>query len=59
MNEEIFKNFKNLELEFNTAKDAYSLLEMIFIEIGPYRDGKVSDETWYKVRKFFHFDDSE
>jgi len=39
--------------------DAIELLNKVFHELGPYRDGKVTDETWYKVRDFFGFDDSE
>lgn len=35
------------------------LLEKLYLEIGPYQNGKVDDKTWDEVRNFFGFDDSE
>jgi hypothetical protein len=39
--------------------EGLQLLSFIFNELGPYQDGKISPETWEKVKKFFGFDDSE
>ena len=38
---------------------AYQLLETLFYEIGPYKNGTPSEHTWIKVRELFKFDDSE
>lgn len=41
------------------GEEAVKLLEAVYVEMGPYRQDKVSDETWRKVCDFFGFDDSE
>ena len=45
--------------EIATLETARRLLETIYTEIGPYKNGKLTDETWHKVKDFFEFDDSE
>lgn len=45
--------------EVADLKKARDLLSTVFTEIGPYRDGEVSDKTWNAVRDYFQFDDSE
>ena len=49
----------SLVQEYFHLKRVEELLDSIYVEIGPYRDGEVSSETWEKVRKHFKFDDSE
>ena len=48
-----------LSSEVEQLKEAHELLISVYIEIGPYRDREVKDETWEKVRNFFKFGDSE
>jgi hypothetical protein len=50
---------EKLLAEVGTAKKAMELLQRVYLELGPYRDGKIEDQTWNKVRDFFDFDDSE
>jgi len=45
--------------EILDLQEGKELLERLFIEIGPYKDGKISYELWNKVRDYFNFDDSE
>lgn len=45
--------------EFEHLKEARELLEKVYIEIGPYNDGGLSEETLMRLRAFFEFDDSE
>ena len=45
--------------EIRHLKEGMSLLQDIWGELGAYRDGKVSNETWHIVQDFFKFDDSE
>jgi hypothetical protein len=45
--------------EIRMLQQACDLLSKIYIELGPYRDGKIDDKTWDAVRDFFKFDDSE
>jgi hypothetical protein len=45
--------------EVADLKKARELLSAVFTEIGPYRDGKVSDKTWNAVSDYFKFDDYE
>ncbi len=49
-------NFVNEILDLQEAKE---LLEYIYIQIGPYQNGKIEKETWNKVCDYFNFDDSE
>lgn len=49
----------SLVQEYFHLKRVEELLDDIYVEIGPYQDGEVSNETWEKVRKHFKFDDSE
>ena len=39
--------------------EGMELLEKVWIEIGPYGQGKVSDQTASKLSSYFQFDDSE
>lgn len=48
-----------LFLEVEQLKEAHELLISVYLDIGPYRDRDVKDETWERVRNFFKFDDSE
>lgn len=47
--------------EYQKLVEAKALLESIYVELGPYRNREdaIKDETWYKVRDYFGFDDSE
>jgi hypothetical protein len=45
--------------EINELKLAKEILTEVYIDIGPYQDREVKDETWTRVRNFFNFDDSE
>lgn len=45
--------------EFERLQTASDLLEKVYTELGPYKDGKPTEETWDKIRAFFGFDDSE
>jgi len=47
--------------EYQKLVEAKALLESIYVELGPYRyrEDAIKDETWYKVRDYFGFDDSE
>lgn len=49
---------KTLE-EISKLKTAHELLFNVWLDVGPYKDRKVSEETWDKVRNYFKFDDSE
>lgn len=44
---------------YHELKQARELLLDLYIEIGPYKDGKIKESTWDKVRDYFDFDDSE
>lgn len=50
-------NIDNLLEEIKSMRTAVELLESLWIELGPYRANKISEETWDKVRSFFDFDD--
>ena len=52
MIEELIEELK----ELSKAKD---LLELVYLEHGPYQDKKISWDTWMQVRNFFNFDDGE
>lgn len=45
--------------ELQTLHEGFALLEKIWSDVGPYKNGKISDETWSKVRNYFQFDDAE
>lgn len=45
--------------EILDLQEAKELLEHIYVQIDPYKDGKIDDNTWRKVRDYFNFDDSE
>lgn len=53
--EHITKSMEELGLLF----EAKSLLEQVYMEHGPYGDGKISDKLRYKINDFFGFNDSE
>ena len=53
------KTWEQLTSHVKNGEDAVKLLEAIYIEHGPYRNGEIKDTTWDKVRDFFGFDDSE
>lgn len=52
MLEKLLKEIKDL-------KKAKELLNKVWIEMGPYRDNPISDETWNKISEYMFFDDSE
>lgn len=58
MDEERFQHVDNLFENINKLLEAFALLEKVYQEIGPYQDGKLTQETWFKVRDYFGFDDS-
>jgi hypothetical protein len=39
--------------------EAQELLEKIWLEIGPYREGELTDATHTRLNNFMRFDDSE
>lgn len=39
--------------------DGLLLLERLWMDIGPYSRGPISEETHIKLRDYFEFDDSE
>lgn len=45
--------------ELNELQSAKILLELVYQEIGPYNDGKISNELMYKLNAYFRFNDSE
>lgn len=45
--------------EISHAEKGLKILEQIWIEVGPYNQNKVSEETLNELNKFFEFDDSE
>ena len=45
--------------EIEDLKKAKELLNKVWIEMGPYRDGDIDDETWSKISEYMFFDDSE
>lgn len=53
------KVWESLTEHVNRGEQAEALLRKIYLEIGPYRDGKLEDRTWSEVRDFYGFDDSE
>jgi hypothetical protein len=52
-------NLSKVLSEIEKLQEALNLLETIYLEVGPYRDGEIQEKTWYKVQDFFGFDDSE
>ena len=53
------KTLTSLLADLARLQEAQVLLESVFHEYGPYRDGEIHQMTWIKVRDFFGFDDSE
>lgn len=45
--------------EINHLIEAKKLLERVYLEVGPYGDGKIERETRHKINDYFNFDDSE
>ena len=55
-------NTESLQRTLNAIErlqEANDLLVELFAELGPYRDGKISDRLWRKVNNYIGFDDSE
>lgn len=50
---------ENLLDELSRLQKSHELLEELFRWIGPYKDGNIPDELWFKIRDHFDFDDSE
>lgn len=53
---------KMLEEHIETMSKALiatQLLRKVYLEFGPYQNGKISKATWDKVKSFAGFDDSE
>jgi len=59
IDENRLKSLDLIAADISRANKAIELLQSVYLERGPYSDGKISDEVWRKVRDFFHFDDSE
>ena len=54
-----FKNITNMQKEMEELLEAYDILEQVWLNIGPYNDGKVSNETLRRINNLMKFDDSE
>ena len=54
-----FKNITELITEIEKLKQAYMLLERVYLAIGPYGGGKLEDKTRDDISNYFGFDDSE
>lgn len=54
-----FENLENLLEDINRLKQAYNLLEQVYLEHCPYGTDPISDKLRYKINDFFGFDDSE
>lgn len=50
---------EKLKAEVERLERAAELLEQVYVEVGPYQNGKILDKTWCSIRDFFGFDDSE
>lgn len=54
-----FPTICSLLTEIDEFQKARELLDKVYLEIGPYQEGKLTKETWYRVRDYFKFNDSE
>lgn len=45
--------------EIEDLKKAKGLLGEIYAEVGPYGNGRISDQLLYRINYYFKFDDSE
>ena len=45
--------------EIERLQKAERILTQVWIEMGAYDQGKLSNETWFALRDFFKFNDSE
>lgn len=57
--ERAMTSIQKLIKEISDLEYAKDLLEKVYLELGPYRDGKIRQETWQEVQNYFGFDDSE
>ena len=55
MNFETVDKFTN---DLDLLKEGYKLLEVVYLDVGPYFDKPISKETQGKLNTFFKFDDS-
>ena len=46
--------WESLVAHVSRGEEAEALLQLVYNEIGPYREGKVSNATWGKVCRFFY-----
>jgi len=53
------EKLKEIADGINDAVNAEILLTEIWTDIGPYRDGQISDQTLQKLNKWMDFNDSE
>lgn len=51
--------WKSLSAHIERGEEATRLLEKLFLELGPYRNGELCQETWDDILRFMEFDDSE
>jgi hypothetical protein len=54
-----FETLDKLLEDVNKLKQAYSLLEQVWLEHCPYGQDPIPDELRYRINDFFNFDDSE
>jgi hypothetical protein len=52
-------NLNDFISEIQHLQEAKELLEQVFLEVGPYGDGKISRELRSKINDYVKFDDSE
>ncbi|MNJ90171.1 hypothetical protein D3C87_77650 [compost metagenome] len=45
--------------EITHLQEAKELIERVFVEVGPYGNGKISEELLSKINDYMKFDDSE
>lgn len=58
----VILNFDHLDKtleDIAKLREAYELLERVYLEHGPYGDCPIPDELRYKINDYFGFDDSE
>ena len=59
LEEERYVALNAMITELERAKWGAQLLQHLYLELGPYQNGKIDPDTWSKVLKFLNFDDEE
>jgi hypothetical protein len=58
----VILNFDHLDKtleDIAKLREAYELLEQVYLEHGPYKTGCIPTALRYKINNYFGFDDSE